>query len=50
MTSQQPAPPARKPYQAPRIAYDARLEAQAGSPLSNPLDSLLNPDGSPKIE
>ncbi|MDW8317972.1 MAG: hypothetical protein RMN53_09035 [Anaerolineae bacterium] len=39
----QPTPSlVRKPYQAPRIAYDAKLEAQAGSPIGNPFGGLLD--------
>lgn len=35
---------AKKPYQRPAVVYEARLEAQAGSPLGDDplgLDSLL---------
>lgn len=32
--------PIKKPYQKPEIAYDARLEAQAGSPLGEQFDVL----------
>lgn len=35
----------RKPYQRPQVVYEARLEAQAGSPVSNPLGDLLDPSG-----
>lgn len=35
----------RKPYQRPQIVYEARLEAQAGSPLGGALDDLLDPSG-----
>lgn len=42
MTKQQPT---RKPYQAPRIAYDTRLEAQAGSPLGDTFGDLLDLTG-----
>jgi len=31
----------RKPYQRPAIVYSAKLEAQAGSPLSDPLQDLF---------
>ncbi len=35
----------RKPYQSPRIAYEARLEAQAGSPLGDTFGDLLDLTG-----
>lgn len=35
----------RKPYQSPRIAYEARLEAQAGSPIGSPSGDLLDLTG-----
>lgn len=36
----------RKPYQRPVIVYDARLEAQAGSPVGeNPLIDVLDLPG-----
>lgn len=31
---------ARKPYAPPSVVSETRLETRAGSPLSNPLDSL----------
>lgn len=34
----------RKPYSKPTVVLEARLEAQAGSPIGSPLDGL-NPDG-----
>lgn len=34
----------RKPYSKPSVVFEARLEAQAGSPIGSPLDGL-NPDG-----
>lgn len=40
MTNQKTIKPCRKPYQRPAIVFSTRLEAQAGSPLSN--DSLQN--------
>lgn len=42
MNTQPSTPHVRKPYQAPRIAYDAKLEAQAGSPIGSPLEGLLD--------
>lgn len=30
----------RKPYVKPAVAYEARLEAQAGSPIGSPVDWL----------
>lgn len=33
-------PQARKPYQRPAVVYEARLEAQAGSPVDGILDVL----------
>lgn len=36
----------RKPYQRPQVVYEAPLEAQAGSPITNnPLGDLLDPSG-----
>jgi hypothetical protein len=35
----------RKPYQRPQVVYEARLEAQAGSPLGDTLGDLLDPSG-----
>jgi len=33
-------PQARKPYQRPAVVYEARLEAQAGSPIDGIPDIL----------
>lgn len=33
-------PQARKPYQRPAVVYEARLEAQAGSPIDGIIDVL----------
>lgn len=42
MSSQQPQPVPRKPYQPPAIVYRGILQAQAGSPLGvDPLHDLL---------
>lgn len=51
MTNTQTAHPPveRKPYQRPQVVYEARLEAQAGSPINNnPLGDLLDPSGGEK--
>ena len=46
MTTLKPDPqegspePERKPYEAPKIIWETRLEARAGSPLSDPLRDL----------
>lgn len=40
-------PEHRKPYRRPVVVYDARLEAQAGSPLGGGFDPL-NLDGTGK--
>lgn len=37
----------RKPYSRPQIVYQAQIEAQAGSPISEPFD-ILNLGGAGK--
>lgn len=37
---QSPQAQAKKPYQKPSVIYEARLEAQAGSPIDGTIDLL----------